>query len=357
MKIRKVSISNFKGIEQLEVPFVNEYEEIRKVTTIFGDNGSGKTTVLQAIALVISMATRKTWSADQFQWHGFLPGRMSSLGKTKIVVEIEFDDREIESVHKLFSIWRQGLPDEEKRRLVEPGHEKRVTLVYEDGDVRAEEGLSAKMQFLGRCYIKSLLSRDPHFRDLFHGVGDVFWFDQYRNLASGSQTAKDAQTTSWAAGAGALRMYLVGWWFHRSVLGNKAKLDYIEWLEGQFSKIFSGTRFEGPEAMHELASDLEDYYFLLSRQNKKYDVSEMSSGEQAIFCVLYEFIRQQIAHSIVLIDELELHLHPPEQQALFLALNKMGDDCQYIITSHSTYLQNLIPDEDMYRIQGGKLCL
>ncbi|WP_263747283.1 ATP-binding protein [Plectonema radiosum] len=34
----------------------------------------------------------------------------------------------------------------------------------------------------------------------------------------------------------------------------------------------------------------------------------MSAGEQSVFPIFYEFVRQQIAHSVVLIDEIDLNL-------------------------------------------------
>jgi predicted ATPase len=100
-----------------------------------------------------------------------------------------------------------------------------------------------------------------------------------------------------------------------------------------------------------------DSYFLIERQGRVYDLAEMSSGEQAVFPLLYEFVRQDIAHSVVLIDELELHLHPPQQQALLNALRRIGPDCQFIITSHSPYLETVVPDEDEVRLPGGQRCL
>jgi predicted ATP-binding protein involved in virulence len=83
----------------------------------------------------------------------------------------------------------------------------------------------------------------------------------------------------------------------------------------------------------------------------------MSSGEQAVFPLIFEFTRQNIAKSIVLIDELELHLHPPQQQALLSALRKLGPDCQFIISTHSPYLEKAIPEEEEIRLPGGRRCL
>jgi len=83
----------------------------------------------------------------------------------------------------------------------------------------------------------------------------------------------------------------------------------------------------------------------------------MSSGEQAVFPLVYEFAKFRIARSIVLIDELELHLHPPQQQSLLGALRRLGPDCQFLITTHSPYLSDVIPQEHKVRLPGGRECL
>jgi predicted ATP-binding protein involved in virulence len=100
-----------------------------------------------------------------------------------------------------------------------------------------------------------------------------------------------------------------------------------------------------------------DHYFIMEREGKKFDIAEMSSGEQAVFTILYEFVSNDIKNGIILIDELELHLHPPEQQALLAALRKIGPDCQFIITTHSPYIEGAIPDEHEIRLPGGRSCL
>lgn len=100
-----------------------------------------------------------------------------------------------------------------------------------------------------------------------------------------------------------------------------------------------------------------DFYFLLEAQGRTYDLAEMSSGEQAVFPLVYEFVRLDISNSIVLIDELELQLHPPEQQRLLASLPRLGASCQFVISTHSPYLTDAIPNEHGIRLEGGSRCL
>ena len=119
-----------------------------------------------------------------------------------------------------------------------------------------------------------------------------------------------------------------------------------------------GIAFRGLELRENVeTTNPHDFFFLLERDGVVYDLAEMSSGEQAVFPLVHEFVRLSIAKSIVLIDELELHLHPPEQQALYASLNRFGEDCQYLMTTHSKYLTGIIPADHLVRMQGGRRCL
>lgn len=54
---------------------------------------------------------------------------------------------------------------------------------------------------------------------------------------------------------------------------------------------------------------------------------------------------------MILIDELELHLHPPMQQAFLQALFKLGKNNQFIITTHSDYVEQIVPESNIIRLE------
>jgi hypothetical protein len=79
----------------------------------------------------------------------------------------------------------------------------------------------------------------------------------------------------------------------------------------------------------------------LSDGNRTYDIEEMSAGEQSVFPMLFEFVRMQIKNSVVLIDEVDLNLHPPLAQALYNSLPNIGPGCQFLLTTHSESISSL----------------
>lgn len=182
MKLGYAQINNFKGVKEAALNFVPPHEtEPQWLHAVLGDNGSGKTTVLQAIALTLGLATRRVNALDKFPWYGFIPQRISTMGKTRVELQLWLDEEEVNITRMLFAEWRKHFEPAEAR-LVEPGKNKRLTLVLENGRVNCNEGFEGLAQFYGRFYAKQLATRRPDLKEWFGKIGDVFWYDQYRNL-------------------------------------------------------------------------------------------------------------------------------------------------------------------------------
>ncbi|MBI5367539.1 MAG: AAA family ATPase [Planctomycetes bacterium] len=361
MHLRRVEIENFKGVRQLQMDLSSPAGGPRPLTALLGENGSGKTTVLQAIALVLSLATRRIAEPGKLNWSGFLAERVGTLGPTSVRLEVGFSANEIALTGTLREEWLRTFPHSPVDwgvGLQDQDHT--VELTYRAGELHAKPAHGIA-KFWGRYFAEGLARVQPERKHLLRQLGGVFCFDQNRNLStvvSARDEAADGLDRSWLQGVGELREFLIGaWGYHTSVSKGNGK-DYIAELERHLGALFPRTRILGIEPRANVAAPRpRDFYFLLERDGRRYDIAEMSSGEQAIFPLLLDFLRLDIGNSIVLIDELELHLHPPQQQALLTALRKIGPDCQFIITTHSPYLADVLPQEEKVRLPGGSLCL
>ena len=64
--------------------------------------------------------------------------------------------------------------------------------------------------------------------------------------------------------------------------------------------------------------------------------SSLSSGEQEVIKVLFDVARKDIRHSVIIVDEPELHLHPTLTFKLIESLKNIGDHTnQFIFLTHS----------------------
>jgi hypothetical protein len=374
MKVESISIQNFKLFDNLEVSFKNKtLDEVTSRFLILGDNGTGKTTLLQAIALPLALATKQIQNITEFDWLGFLPARYSKWGTPHIKLEVSFEPEEIEATREVAQRWYAAQPEEFRLEhpFIKPGDRTSIQLILNGEYWKAGTTPEEKAQFQGRYYAQKLLRIDPSIRSQFSKLPGIFWFDQFRNL--GSNLYREASgfgslpfgeggfgggRASFEIGVGRLRQYLIEW-RQRQESGNRTyQTDYLTQLENLYTRIFPDRSFWGLEKIPRSNSPTEeDIYFLLKYRNRTYDLVEMSAGEQAIFPILYEFVRQQIAYSIVLIDEVDLNLHPPVAQFLVSQLPKIAPTCQLILTTHSEAVNDIIGEAETYRLPGGVLCL
>lgn len=370
MKVSKLKIENFKRFKNLEIEFVNKLtEDISDQFLLLGDNGTGKTTILQAIALCLAMCSGKIRSVSDFSWQGWIPDRYEKWGTPLIELDVSFTNEEIDSTIEVAKKW---LEFKKPQSNILPGNSKKLKLRLKGEwyDVLDENGKRSKaslFQLKGRSYATQLIRTSPGARVFFDTLPGFFWFDQFRNLAStpiqGDNDHPNKEDNSHTGrvsvdiGVSHLRRYLNGWRLNQ-MAGEVGGKDWLLELENSYKKVFPGRSFKGLEPMHRGGVPApEDYFFTLSDGNRSYDIEEMSAGEQSVFPMLFEFVRMQIRNSIVLIDEIDLNLHPPLAQSLVNALPVLGNNCQFILTTHSESVSTIVSPEEVYRIKGGRLCL
>jgi predicted ATPase len=371
MKIESLSIQKFKLFENLEISFHNKtLEEVSNRFLILGDNGTGKTTILQAIALPLALATRNINNVSQFKWAGFLAGRFKRWGNPRIEMEISFTDEELEVTRQVAQRWYEQTPDEFKPlNFVLPGNSSVVKLILNGDYWKAGNTPSEQYQFQGRYYARKILKEqeDYSIRSEFSKLPGIFWFDQFRNLVSSNYQSSGQNSEDFGEselntiadlGIGRLRQYLIGWQDKKEQKYVPYESDYLTKLEDLYTQVFPEHSFCGLERLPSLDLPTEtETYFLLKHKNRTYDLVEMSAGEQAVFPILYEIVRQQIAYSIVLIDEIDLNLHPPAAQFLVRQLPKISPTSQFIFTTHSEAVRDVVGSAETWRLNEESLCL
>jgi hypothetical protein len=305
--------------------------------------------VLQAIALTLFSVVEGRDLRQFFKWPGFQLGRIGTLGETQIELVVSLSPAEKAAIAWTYEA-HTGRPFSQQ-----PEHAlEHITVRFERGSstvVNAKAFPLAARRHLIDVLSGRTTAAPYHLRD----VGGVFWFDQLRSAG-----LRGGNGRTYEQGVADLRDELTKWDnFHKSLLLGQRTLqpgqrDLLQELEEAYARIFPGVSFVGVEP---IGPNDPGAYFVLQRGGVTYDLAESSSGEQAVLPILYEFIRQEIGNSVVLIDEIETHLHPPLAQALYNTLPKLGPDCQFLLTTHSEAVTSIVPDDEITRIPGGRLCL
>ena len=167
MKIKKISLQGYKKfIQHTEFSFFIDENESNHKTLIVGNNGSGKTSILQAIVLIIASATRENFTFENFDWLGYEFRHLQS-GKIPLKIEIEvvFDENEVNQTKNFANKLKElGVKLGET-----PGSDRYVTLCidYHKMKVVAKGGTKSYYQFSGYQYAKRLSALTINKNQLF----------------------------------------------------------------------------------------------------------------------------------------------------------------------------------------------
>jgi predicted ATP-binding protein involved in virulence len=101
--------------------------------------------------------------------------------------------------------------------------------------------------------------------------------------------------------------------------------------------------------------------FLIDKSGVQLDIRQLSDGERGILALVLDLARRlSIANphlddplqgsAVVLIDELDLHLHPQWQRTIVQKLTTTFPNCQFIATTHSPLIIGEVPPENIILI-------
>ncbi|MBO3459020.1 AAA family ATPase [Aetokthonos hydrillicola Thurmond2011] len=352
MKVQSLQLRYFKKFRSPDLFDFTDPETglARDLIVLIGMNGAGKTSLLQAIAATLGTATGRLKEPSDLEWAGFnyeLLGSNWGGFEPEVTVKVQFSSGELEAVGD----FQQKLRDM-GRDLQPPAAKHIVTLKWHNGRVQA--GSAGELfQFKGREYAKQLLRAEGF--QVFERVGTILWYTEQRT--STSLTTEDPDRKLEIT-EDLLRDRLSKWrQFHQDVEMGKiphlrpGQKDLYAEIERAYQAVFPERSFEGPVLRENVDDILSEPWFYLYDGKNQYEISEMSGGERAIFPMLMDFASWNIHNSVILIDEIELHLHPPMQQALLRALPKLGTNNQFIITTHSDYIEQLVPEAYIKRLE------
>src|SRR5260370_2100354 len=180
MKLESVDMRDCRSIDRLELSFKDELDLIRDCLPIVGPNTSGKTTILDAVALSLMPATELYQFRDGLRLSAPALVRSGAVRAT-VSATVWFGDDEIEATKEVMG--HTGNP---YRRQVPTGNRVTVHWTFPDPQGRFRTGyyrcdpIDGWLLFRGRKTLVKILHvpglRTRHFRRL----GSVVMFDQQR---------------------------------------------------------------------------------------------------------------------------------------------------------------------------------
>jgi len=158
--------------------------------------------------------------------------------------------------------------------------------------------------------------------------------------------------------------YIVNLKAEKSFARDDNEMDTVEridiWFEN-FEKILKD--IFNDDTLY-LVFDRKEYDFKIHRSNREpFDFNSLSSGYSAIIDIISEIILKiEITNSknfdcqgIVIIDELETHLHVELQRNILSLLTTFFPNIQFIITTHSPFVLSTLSDAIIYDLERKEL--
>lgn len=322
MFLKNIRISNFKAIEEMKLEFEEGFN------LIIGDNGVGKTSILEAVSVTLGGFLRgidgvdsKNFSKDEIRCKNELLGsgswNMSYITPIQVDCQVELDE-------KNYSWTRRKNSIKASRSTVEPTDicKKAAQLVNDRNSILPV----LNYQSVARMWAQKREKKENIFKkdDFSRSVGYIDCL---------SQEANNKLFLNWCR-----KMEQVSW-------QEDKKIDEYETVKLALAKFMS---IMNNGNVTKVFYDKKQEELVYMENGKVLPIRYLSSGYQSsIWMALEIAYRMAVLNpdllgdvtnktsGIVLIDELDLHLHPKWQWKVIEALQSTFPKVQFIATTHS----------------------
>lgn len=324
MKVKRLAIDSFRGFDSLNLEF-----DRNQPTVFIGINGAGKSTILDCLAILLSLLTTKIENSQNSSL---------SFNETDIKNGSESTHTEIAISLDNSQEFRWSLS-----KLME-GNSKEI------GSNFAELELLVKQ--IGNTALPVIVYYPTN-----RAVFDIPLRIKNRH----SFEAKTALDEALTGGQINFRRFFE-WFRHREDLENELyKYKPAEYPDRQL------------EAVRTAISQLLDCFtnlriqrlplrMTVEKQGQEIVIDRLSDGEKCLLAMVGDLAsRLAIANpnldnplvgsGVVLIDEIELHLHPQWQREIVPKLIGTFPNCQFIITTHSPQVISHLQPESIYILE------
>jgi predicted ATP-binding protein involved in virulence len=355
VKIKQISIENIGRFSHLEID--SSYEnKIHNHIILIGNNGSGKTTILESIALSLS-------------W--FVARVRSEKGNGAIISELKINNNANSGNIKI--------------NIDDNGNDYCWTISKPKKGRKTEtptnlEGLSKLTNLYRTNYTNDYNTSFPilTYYDANRGVLDIplrirtkHTFEQLNGYDNSLKGMVDYRT-------------FFEWFREREDIENEDKINFVKSLkepnkiDKNFLDRFNETSDNQLSAVRKaLSTFLPEFenirverkpriHLAVNKSGEYLNLEQLSQGEKLTMAMVGDIARRLailnpnaenplLGTGIIIIDEAELHMHPQWQRSFIERLSKTFPNCQFIYTTHSPLLISDFKDVLCYSLSDGEL--
>ncbi|EOX1797081.1 retron Ec78 anti-phage system effector ATPase PtuA [Vibrio cholerae] len=391
LRLASLKLIGYRGFESLDITFSQK----SNITVLVGNNGSGKSSILDAIQKslthFVSRLSTRSYNGDQ------LDELDISNGATFVTVIPEFKVAETSFSFEL----------SQSRPMIEPRKKSKFTELNEIGNLyrlantekkelslpllasytverandvttkdieESDEILSSQIWDKSKAYSKSLTGK-ADFKLFFR------WFKE--QVESENDEVSDikvikAQIESKESEINSSLM--------KAILSNpetaetgeiliKQYKDQINELQEQLnekSNVGNKSLDSVRNAIYKFLPGFSDLKLkrapldmVVKKDGQEFSVLQLSQGEKSVLALIADIARRltmlnpSLANplegsGLVLIDEVDLHLHPSWQQKIMQRLESTFPNLQFIVTTHSPQVCHTLDSDNIWLLKDGK---
>jgi predicted ATP-binding protein involved in virulence len=335
MKITKLSLSNYRGARALSI----DLDE--RLNVFFGVNGAGKSTVLDAVAIMLS------WAVNRIQRSG-ASGR--PISESDITNGTSYSSIELRCMYQSQKVqWTLSKSRKGRGQTDDPSNltnlSKFAKEIQEQIATNGEQGIALPL-FVYYPVNRAVLDiplriKGKHTFDIFAAYTD--------SLTSGAS----------------FRLFFE-WFREREDFENEKRRDSDSLFEHdrfvpdpQLEAVRTALKQVLPE-FDNLTVGRNPLRMEVQKHGESLTVNQLSDGEKCLIAMIGDLARRMAianpiggnplaGEGIVLIDEIDLHLHPKWQRMIVPKIIEVFPNCQFIISTHSPHV--------ITHVEPGSLCL
>lgn len=358
MELQRLSLTNFRAFKQAEFEFKPG------MNLIVGINGVGKSSVLDAIRFILAQTLPKISLAKSNSKLTISESDIT-IGSENLSAELGFILGEqnftctaIKVREKYSTETRAETSDDEFSNQLD--RKKRI-------DLRRNKyrGVTQIEGYFLNPDEKKVLSKQKNSKEQPLAV----FFSTRRSVPNGSAPSKASTSVGQSAAfADALaerelrwREFAEWWQVQVSLAEETGKSRFGKNLQVLSETV---TRFLGDVKNLRAITDPKPT-LLLEKNGVTLDINFLSDGERGMISLVLDLAKRlSLANpelknpldgeAIVLIDELDLHLHPRWQREVVGKLTRTFPNCQFIVTTHSPQIVGEVSPENIIILEEGK---
>lgn len=334
MKVTQLRFLNFRGIQALSIDFT------QRTTAFIGVNGVGKSTILDALAIALSQLTWRMNGHAQKARPIALDDIYQGADFARIEITVELHGKPVS--------WAIAT-NRKKSASIDPLRKSQLDTLNEAIKaltLSAPEGLHDRPLAVYYDVNRAVLDVPMRVREkLQHNASEVY------------------QDALEHGGADFKRFFI--WFRSFEDAENEMRIDRPTFrdlgLQAARQAILTFTGFEDVRIRRKPRMRMT-----VSKGGVEFSVLQLSDGERNMLALAGDLSRRlsvlnpELANpndgaGVVLIDELDLHLHPRWQREAVAKLQTTFPNCQFIVTTHSPQVVGELLPESVMLLRDGRL--